>query len=68
MGRVCPPPPFFVLCWKGFRGDREVIGLGVAAPVFPSEVLACLDLFRAGVTAENWERQVWSGGRGKTRC
>lgn len=55
------PPPRPVLCWKGFRGDRDVIGLSVATPAFPSEVLACLDLFRAGMTAKNWKGQVWSG-------
>lgn len=52
------------------RGDREVIGLGVSTPVSPGGVLACLDLFSAGVTAENWQGQAWSGGgggRGKTR-
>lgn len=63
---------FFPLCslLEKLRGDTEVIGLGVSTPVSPSGVLACLDLFSAGVTAENWKGQACSGGgggRGKTR-
>lgn len=29
---------------------------------FPGEVLACLDMFSAGMIAETWKRWVWSGG------
>lgn len=65
LGRVIYFPLYPLL--EKLRRQQEVIGLGVATPVFPSEVLACLDLFRAGVTAENRKRQVWSGGCRKTR-
>lgn len=33
-------------------------GLGIPTPGFPGEVLACLDLFGAGVIAETRKRWV----------